>query len=91
MVIMSDCYLNLKKKEKKTEALRSARIEYLEASDNITAHPFYWAGYILIGNPQPMSSFPSLLVKVVIGGIAGLLVNLFLIVLKKVKNEITSG
>lgn len=43
---------NLKKGMEKDEALRQAKISYLQGYKNL--HPFYWSGFILIGNEYPI-------------------------------------
>lgn len=32
------------------EALRNAKLSYITSADNLKAHPYYWAGYVQIGN-----------------------------------------
>ena len=49
--IMTDFYTKLNDGQEKDEALRSAKLAYLEnASDQLEAHPFKWAPFIVIGN-----------------------------------------
>lgn len=36
----------------KKEALRTAKLKYLDAADPRAAHPVYWAGFQLLGNPR---------------------------------------
>lgn len=48
--ITQQFYRNLQAGDKKDEALRQAKLKYLEESDNLTASPFYWGSYILIGD-----------------------------------------
>ena len=52
---MKDFYKHLNKSEGKSEALRNAQLSWLSGSDEITSHPFYWAGYISIGNNNPLT------------------------------------
>ncbi len=52
--IMKDFYKYLNKKDEKPVALQKAQIDYLDGADNITAHPFYWSGFVSIGNNQPV-------------------------------------
>ncbi|MEO0896313.1 MAG: CHAT domain-containing protein [Bacteroidota bacterium] len=54
--LISSFYESLNEGYDKDEALRKAKIQYLENADNITAHPFYWGGFILIGDHKPISS-----------------------------------
>lgn len=48
--IMGLFYKNLKKGKNKDEALRLAKLEYLENSNNRRAHPHYWLGFVSIGD-----------------------------------------
>lgn len=47
-------YSFLEKGMDKDEALRQAKLKYLEEGDHLTAHPFYWGGFILIGDYQAL-------------------------------------
>ncbi|GAB5533630.1 MAG: hypothetical protein Roseis3KO_54070 [Roseivirga sp.] len=48
--ITQQFYRNLQSGNQKDEALRQAKLKYLEESDNLTSSPFYWGSYILIGD-----------------------------------------
>lgn len=48
-IIMNDFYINLKKGLSKTEALHTAKLNYLTTSKD-QSHPAYWASYINIGD-----------------------------------------
>jgi len=39
----------------KDEALRQAKLSYLERSDKIKSHPFFWATFVMVGNNTPLS------------------------------------
>jgi CHAT domain-containing protein/Tfp pilus assembly protein PilF len=39
------------------EALRLAKIEYLDNCDKLTAHPHYWAAYMNVGDISPIDGF----------------------------------
>ena len=52
--IMAQFYQNLDQGISKDESLRLAKLAYLETADNLTAHPFYWSGYVPIGNMMPV-------------------------------------
>ncbi|MEF8844681.1 MAG: CHAT domain-containing protein, partial [Bacteroidales bacterium] len=43
--------------EHKDHALRKAKIKFLENSDPLHAHPYFWSGYILIGDKTPLYNF----------------------------------
>ncbi|MEM6260900.1 MAG: CHAT domain-containing tetratricopeptide repeat protein [Bacteroidota bacterium] len=38
----------------KDQALQHAKIEYLKASDDLLAHPFFWAGFVGVGSSDPL-------------------------------------
>ena len=42
----------------KNEALRQAKLAYLDNHEGISAHPFFWASAICIGNPAPIPVEP---------------------------------
>jgi CHAT domain-containing protein len=46
--LMTDFYADLSHREEKAEALRAAQLEIL----NSGAPPFYWAGFVLDGEPN---------------------------------------
>ena len=50
--IMTSFYEKLTQRQSKDEALRNAKLEHLNTGDAITTHPFYWAGFVTIGNPE---------------------------------------
>lgn len=54
--LMVRFYQNLKDGLPKNEALRKAKLDYLqEAKLDQLAHPYYWAGFMLMGDPKPLS------------------------------------
>lgn len=48
--LMESFYQKLKEGQTKNAALRQAKIDYLNACTNDEAHPFFWAGFIPIGD-----------------------------------------
>lgn len=54
-MIMDGFYQALSKGRNKAEALRFAKLNYLENCDLLEAHPFYWAGFVLVGDHAPLS------------------------------------
>jgi CHAT domain-containing protein len=48
--LMLDFYKNIHKKAPKDEALRQAKLEFLKRNKGLAAHPFYWAGFVGIGD-----------------------------------------
>ncbi len=54
--IMTSFYNHLKSGVSKDEALRKAKLHFLENTDiSETRHPFYWAGFVLSGDPKPIN------------------------------------
>ena len=37
------------------ESLQNAKLQYLEAADEIRAHPYFWAGFVVTGNVEAVS------------------------------------
>lgn len=52
--LMKYFYQNLKEGQAKDEALNNARKEYLKNAVGKAKHPFYWGGFVLIGDNQPL-------------------------------------
>lgn len=53
--IMSYFYTHLKNGEDKDEALKNAKFDYLEnTNDNLLKHPYYWSGFVLTGNTEAL-------------------------------------
>jgi len=45
----------------KDQALRQAKLDYLDQADPLTAHPYFWANMVAVGDMRPLSSpSPSL-------------------------------
>ncbi len=57
--ILSEFYKQLKKGKAKSEALRSAKLKYLEANNNTSEFsPYYWGAIIVTGNNNPIYESP---------------------------------
>jgi len=55
--LMEYFYKNIAEGKSRHEALRMAKIEYLENCDKLTAHPHYWAAYMNVGDISPLKGF----------------------------------
>ncbi len=76
--IMINFYRYLAEGFSKDEALRKAKITYLENAPAFSTHPFYWAGFILQGDPSPLvESTPMLWYVVALSMIVYLVVIVF--------------
>jgi CHAT domain-containing protein/lipopolysaccharide biosynthesis regulator YciM len=52
--LMQLFYKGIKEGKAIDEALRAAKLSYLESASDLGAHPFYWSGFVFIGNPDPI-------------------------------------
>ena len=57
--IMKSFYEGLARGLPKDEALRSAKLEYINSADPAKASPFYWAGFVPIGDMNPIDLKPK--------------------------------
>jgi CHAT domain-containing protein len=71
--LMSFFYQALDKGMPKDEALRQAKLQYLATTDELFAHPFYWAGFVAQGDPHPLNTQNLFSTKWLTGGIFALL------------------
>jgi len=55
--LMENFYKYIATGKPRHEALRLAKIEYLENCDKLTAHPHYWAAYMNVGDISPLEGF----------------------------------
>lgn len=53
--IIKSFYQNLQDGQRKSEALRNAKLTYLEKADNPSSNPYYWASLIQLGNDEPIN------------------------------------
>ncbi|MEO9484972.1 MAG: CHAT domain-containing tetratricopeptide repeat protein [Ekhidna sp.] len=52
--IMEAFYQELVNGKSKSEALRLAKIAYLDKADNLTSHPYYWSSFYVLGSDASM-------------------------------------
>ncbi len=55
--LMEYFYKYISEGKPRNEALRLAKVEYLENCDNLTSHPHYWAAYMNVGDISPIEGF----------------------------------
>lgn len=60
--VMTLFYKYLKKGKKKDEALRLAKLEFLSNADMLKSHPYFWGGYVAIGDTSPVYYNRNLLI-----------------------------
>jgi len=51
-------YSNLAAKQNIGDAMQGAKLAYLKQSDEMKAHPYFWAGYIVLGNANSIFEPP---------------------------------
>ncbi|MGE0090404.1 MAG: CHAT domain-containing protein [Bacteroidales bacterium] len=71
--LMVEFYRSLMKGNNKAKSLQKAKINFLENADPLKSHPYYWSGYVAIGNKLPLFSnqYSFLVLSLLVG--AGLL------------------
>ncbi|MEL6975985.1 MAG: CHAT domain-containing protein, partial [Bacteroidota bacterium] len=80
--IMTLFYQHLKQGKAKDVALRDAKLEYRNTTDDaLLKHPYYWAGFVVTGDTSPL--FAKRTYWWVIIGISGLLLVGFMVYRKK--------
>ena len=52
--LMAYFYKYLKKGKSKPEAMRLAKIDYLKTADDITSNPYFWSGFVVLGDSSPV-------------------------------------
>lgn len=77
--LMALFYEQLAKGERKDKALRNAKLAFLQEANELQAHPFYWGGFVLVGDSRPLNAsknrglIPVLLIGIAIALIAGII------------------
>jgi CHAT domain-containing protein len=57
--LVSNFYNNLASQQYTGDALRKAKLDYMDSADGISAHPYFWAGYIVTGNQNIIFEVPG--------------------------------
>jgi hypothetical protein len=57
---MENFYTYLMQGVPKAEALRRAKLSFLDTGDGLICVPYFWSGLILVGTPSPMHSLQTL-------------------------------
>ena len=60
-ILMSKFYENLVEGQHIDEALREAKLQYLQNADQLGAHPYLWSGYVSIGATNPLVAKTNML------------------------------
>jgi CHAT domain-containing protein/tetratricopeptide (TPR) repeat protein len=83
--IMLHFYKYLKKGNSKSVALQKAKLEYLSSTEDLALrHPYYWAGFVINGNTEPLDLKDSNPTRImVLAGLLVLLIGAWLLWFKK--------
>jgi CHAT domain-containing protein/tetratricopeptide (TPR) repeat protein len=54
--IMQRFFTHLHQGVAKDQALRTAKLDYLDGARSAQAHPYYWASFVQVGNSDPLSA-----------------------------------
>jgi CHAT domain-containing protein len=54
-LIISEFYKELRHRHRLDDALRNSKLKFLEEADPVKAHPFYWAGYVVVGKTDSVT------------------------------------
>ena len=57
--VMDKFYEKLADGSGKADALRQAKLQYLQQADGLRANPYYWAHFVINGDPRPLQSEAS--------------------------------
>ena len=55
--LMSSFYKYLSQNFPKDVALQQAKLEYLDSADALKSHPYFWSGYVAIGDTETLFRF----------------------------------
>ena len=53
--LMQSFFTHLHAGQPKDEALRQAKLSYLDEAKSLQAHPYYWAAFVQVGDDMPLS------------------------------------
>ncbi len=81
--LMQSFYVYLNKGEEVSVALRNAKLEYIQNHDARFSNPYFWAGFVTMGNDEPIIKKPDNTILFLV--IAGIILILVIIVLYKRK------
>ncbi|WP_320020271.1 CHAT domain-containing tetratricopeptide repeat protein [Labilibaculum manganireducens] len=84
--LMSNFYTFLSHGLKKDDALRQAKLEYLKTADALKSHPYFWSGYVTLGDVDPLYD-DGLIHKLMYFAFGSVGIILFLFFRKKFKGK----
>ncbi|MCB2196648.1 MAG: CHAT domain-containing protein [Bacteroidetes bacterium] len=81
--LMTSFYKYLLEGKTKSEAIQQSKIDFIQHSDQLKAHPYFWSGYVVIGNNSALFRSGNLLF--ILSGILVFLISAF-IFRKRIQN-----
>lgn len=85
--LMTNFYSYLSKGLDKDESLRQAKLKYLETADPLKSHPYFWSGYVTMGDVQPLYDF-DLKNNLVYMGLGGLVLLVLVVFRRRIKRKV---
>ncbi len=86
--LMHNFYTNLAANQNIGDAMQNAKLEYLDQTDEMKAHPYFWAGYIVLGNTGATFEPDVPKTKYYFWGVIGVLVITGLVLRKKIRRSL---
>ncbi|MGQ1911733.1 CHAT domain-containing protein [Marinifilum sp. RC60d5] len=83
--LMSDFYGYLSQGFTKDNALRQAKLDYLKNADALKSHPYFWSGYVSLGDVHPLYDFN--LERKLMYLFAGIVLVLLLLVMERIRRK----
>lgn len=84
--LMTYFYQFLSQGLNKDEALRSAKLKYLDQADPLKSHPYFWSGYVTMGDIEPLYDI-KLKNNLIYAGLGLLVLVLFILIRKSLKRK----
>ena len=84
-------YIFLKEGKTKDEALQEAKLHYLDKADLVRSHPYFWTGYVNIGDTQAMFSGKNSRYYIMLITLAALVMILAFALIQRRKNRIRAA
>ncbi len=85
--LMSSFYKHLEKGKSKKNALRDAKIDYIQSSDKLKSNPYFWSAFLMVGDNTPLyRSSPALYLSIIVGAFT--LLTLYLMYKRRIFNFI---
>lgn len=85
--LMTNFYGYLSQGFEKDEALRQAKLKYLETADPLKSHPYFWSGYVTMGDVEPLYDF-DIMNNLVYFGFGGAVLLLLIVFRRRIRRRV---